>query len=225
VGRAVLWDFDGTLASRAGMWSGCLAEALDAVLPGHGVSVDALRPGLRDGFPWHRPSVGHSYATADAWWAALHPLLVGAVVGAGVAVSDAERVAGSVRERYLDPAGWTVFPDVVPALSALGGWTHVVVSNHVPELPALVAALGLGPYFAAVVTSAAVGWEKPNPAIYAAALRAAGDPEVVWMVGDNVEADVRGAEAVGIPAILARGTAPGMRVAASLAEVVTYVTG
>ena len=26
--RVVLWDFDGTLAHRDGMWSGCLADAL-----------------------------------------------------------------------------------------------------------------------------------------------------------------------------------------------------
>jgi putative hydrolase of the HAD superfamily len=226
VGRAVLWDFDGTLAARTGMWSGCLGEALDAVLPGHGVPVSALRPGLRGGFPWHTPDVGHSYASADAWWAALTPLLARAVCGAGVGEADSARVAAAFRARYLDPSRWTVFPDVVPALSALSGWTHVVVSNHVPELPALVSALGLDGFFSAVVTSAAVGWEKPRPEIYAAGLRAAGDPDVVWMVGDNVVADVRGAEAAGIPAILVRTSAPDVaRQAASLAEVVTYVAG
>ena len=32
----VLWDFDGTLAYRDGMWRGCLVEALAEVAPGHG---------------------------------------------------------------------------------------------------------------------------------------------------------------------------------------------
>jgi ribonucleotide monophosphatase NagD (HAD superfamily) len=31
-----------------------------------------------------------------------------------------------------------------------------------------------------------------------------GEPETVWVVGDNLETDVRGAEAVGLPAILVR---------------------
>ncbi len=222
--RAVLWDFDGTLAARDGMWSGCLTEALDAVLPGHGIAAAAVRPGLRDGFPWHTPDRGHAYATADAWWAALTPLLVRALCAAGVPLPAAGRAAAEVRTHYVDPARWHVYPDVEPTLRALAGYRHVVVSNHVPELPALVDALGFAGYFAAVVTSATVGWEKPHPAMYAAALSAAGDPDVVWMVGDNVTADVRGAEAAGIPAILARTVdASVARRAASLADVVTYV--
>ncbi len=35
-------------------------------------------------------------------------------------------------------------------------------------------------------------------------LRDLGDAEAVWMVGDNADADVAGAEEAGIPAILVR---------------------
>lgn len=202
--RAVLWDFDGTLARRT--WSGALVDALDATCRGHAVAVDALRPGLRAGFPWHTPDVGHAYATADAWWAALTPVLAGACTGAGLPAADAERAVAAFRSVYLDPARWTVFPDVAEAFGRLSGYRHVIVSNHVPELPALVAALGLE--VDAVVTSAAVGWEKPHPAMFAAGRAAAGDPAELWMVGDNPVADVAGAEAVGIPAVLVR-TPPG----------------
>lgn len=51
--RVVLWDFDGTLAYRPDLWSGCLLELLDEELPDHQVTLDDLRPHLRDGFPWH----------------------------------------------------------------------------------------------------------------------------------------------------------------------------
>jgi len=212
--RAVLWDFDGTLAHREGMWSGALLAALDAACPGHGVTRDALRPGLRNGFPWHTPDVGHSHGSADAWWAALAPLLSSACVGAGVAAADAERAAAALRDVYLDPAGWAVYDDVAPALARLAAFRHVIVSNHVPELPALVDALGLS--FDAVVTSAAVGWEKPHPAIFRAALDAAGvDASDAWMVGDNPVADVAGAEAAGVRAFLVRRDgAPGLAAAA-----------
>lgn len=213
--RAVLWDFDGTLAHRsAGMWSACLASALDVVAPGHGATVEALRPGLRSRFPWHTPSVGHSHADADAWWAALGPVLAGACAGAGVTVSSGE-VAAAVRERYTDPACWTVYDDVVPALERLAAFRHVILSNHVPELPSLVAALGLAPHFSAVVTSAAVGWEKPHPAMFAAGLAAAGSPDEAWMVGDNAVADVAGAEAAGLRAVLVR-SGVGLEAAAGL---------
>jgi putative hydrolase of the HAD superfamily len=215
--RAVLWDFDGTLAHRTrGLWSATLLEALDAVCPGHGVPLEALRPGMRDRFPWSTPDVGHAHADADAWWAAFAPVLSGACVGAGVAADVAERAAAAFRDTYLDLAAWAVYDDVAPALALLEGWRHVVVSNHVPELPALVAALGVP--VDDVVTSAAVGWEKPNPRIYAAALaRAGAEPGQAWMVGDNPVADVAGARAAGLRAVLVRtGGAPGLVEAAEL---------
>ena len=212
--RAVLWDFDGTLAYRDGMWSGALLAALDAACPGHGVTREALRPGLRDGFPWHRPSVGHSH-TPDGWWEALRPLLAGACVGAGVCSEDAERAAAALRSVYLDPAGWSVYPDVEPAFALLAGWRHVIVSNHVPELPELVSALGLR--VDAVVTSAVVGWEKPHPEIYRAALSAAGVGVAdAWMVGDNPDADVAGAAGAGLRGVLVRGEGVGLVEAAEL---------
>jgi putative hydrolase of the HAD superfamily len=197
-----MWDFDGTLAAREGMWSGCLVTALGAVAPGLAVTAEALRPGLRNGFPWHAPDACHGPRDADAWWASLGVVLAAAYVGAGVPSAVAARAAAAVRECYADASFWTVFPDVGPALAALAAYRHVVLSNHVPELPRLVRDLGIP--VDAVVTSAAVGWEKPHPEMFAAGRRAAGSPDEVWMVGDNAVADVRGAEACGIPALLVR---------------------
>src|SRR6201995_4789669 len=36
----VMWDFDGTLATRPGLWSTCLLEVLDEHAPGHAASRD-----------------------------------------------------------------------------------------------------------------------------------------------------------------------------------------
>ena len=202
----MLWDFDGTLAHRPGLWRSALVGALDAVSPGHGVTGDAVRPGLKDGFPWHRPHEAHGFTEADAWWTALHPVLARAYGGAGVARPVAEQAIARVRDVYLDPAAWVVFDDTVPALERLtaAGWSHAVLSNHVPELPRLVDALGLGRLVAPVLTSGVLGHEKPHPRAFAAALDALGRPERVVMVGDNPVADVEGARAVGLPALLVR---------------------
>ncbi|WP_158711577.1 HAD family hydrolase [Streptomyces xylophagus] len=206
-GSVVLWDFDGTLAFRDGMWRGCLVEALSEVAPGLGVVGADVRPGLRDGFPWHRPETGHpELGSPDAWWDALQPLFVKAYVDAGVDARLAARAARGVRTHYTDASRWTVFPDSVAALEELAaaGWLHVIVSNHVPELDGLLHDLGLGGHFTAVVNSSLVGWEKPHRRIFEVALERAGYPERVWMVGDNPVADVAGARAVGIPGILIR---------------------
>jgi putative hydrolase of the HAD superfamily len=213
--RAVFWDFEGTLAARPGLWRQCLVDVLDDLQPGHGVTPDDVAPGLRSRFPWHDWRRPHpELAEADAWWDALGPMLASAYTGAGVALEDAVRAAARVRTCYTDPAFWIVYTDVLPALELLrrAGWGQVIVSNHVPELPRLVSRLFPAGLFDAVLTSAATGYEKPHPLMYEAARAAAGGPSAAWMVGDNPEADVRGAEACAIPAILVRTAAEdGMR--------------
>ncbi len=55
-------------------------------------------------------------------------------------------------------------------------------------------------------------------------LEAVADADAAWMVGDNPEADVRGAEAVGLPAILVRGPKRGARHhCEALARIVDFV--
>jgi putative hydrolase of the HAD superfamily len=205
--RTVLWDFDGTLAHRPGRWSGCLVETLDEHEPDHGLRIEDLRPCLRSAFPWDEPERAHpELSDPEAWWGHVSGLLEGAYVAAGIEQPRAAALAGLARRRYVDPShGWQVYPDTVPALAALGrrGWRHVVLSNHVPELPRMIAALGLGDLVDAVVTSAEIGYEKPHPEAYACAQRVCGG-SAGWMVGDNYEADVAGAEAVGLRAVLVR---------------------
>lgn len=105
------------------------------------------------------------------------------------------------------------------------GWRHVVLSNNVPELEVNLGLLGLGEVVDVVVCSAAIGYEKPHPEAYRCALRAAGDPKTRWMVGDNLQADVLGAERAGIPAILVRSEHPqAKRRAKDLVEAAAIIT-
>ncbi len=227
--RLLIWDFDGTLAHRRGEtgWSILLAEALDAEEPGHGHSADTFRPHLRDGFPWHRPEVAHpELGEPEAWWAAVQPLLARAYEAAGYAPARALELAEAAQRLYVDPTvGWTLFDDTLPALERLSqaGWSHAILSNHVPELRQIVSALGLDALVAAVSCSAETGYEKPHERAFASVLELL-RPAEAWMVGDNVVADVLGAEAVGLPAVLVRRPDPrAARYADSLDEVQRFV--
>jgi phosphoglycolate phosphatase-like HAD superfamily hydrolase len=112
VDSVVLWDFDGTLAWRPGLWSGCVIEVLDELAPGHTAEIERVRAALKGGFPWDRHTQPH------------------------------------------------------------------------PEL------------------SGGEAWRRAEA--FRVALHACGDPPRRWMVGNNPLADIGGAEALGIPAILVR---------------------
>lgn len=59
-------------------------------------------------------------------------------------------------------------------------------------------------YIDICISSANVGFGKPDPKIFHLALEITSNPGTVWMSGDNLKADIRGEEAVGIKAILVR---------------------
>ncbi len=210
--RLVIWDFDGTLAHRRGEtgWSLLLEEALDAEEPGHAHSAEAFRPYLRDGFPWHTPDVAHpELCDAEAWWASVRPVLARAYEAVGFTPARALELAAAAQRLYVEPAGWTLFDDTMPTLERLAadGWEHAILSNHVPELRQIVGGLGLDRYVVALSCSAETGYEKPHPRAYEELLERL-QPDEAWMIGDNVVADVLGAEALGIPAVLVRRPDP-----------------
>ncbi len=69
--RILMWDFDGTLASRDGMWTGTLVAVANRLLPERMVTKDDIRPFLQTGFPWHTPEHPHPHQSSDEWWAVL----------------------------------------------------------------------------------------------------------------------------------------------------------
>jgi putative hydrolase of the HAD superfamily len=78
-----------------------------------------------------------------------------------------------------------------------------VVSNSDGRVEEALEAAGLRPYFDVVVDSALAGVEKPDPAIFRAALDVLGvPPSEALYVGDLYDVDVVGANAAGIPAVL-----------------------
>ena len=144
-----------------------------------------------------------------AWWHAL----VRAAFGGAAAAPGFDACFAELFAHYADGAAWRVFPEVPAVLTALRarGLRLAVVSNFDGRLPGLLAALGLGPRFDAVVYSSRAGAAKPSPAIFAHALATLGVPaDAAVHVGDSIDADVGGACAAGLRAVLVdRGVAHG----------------
>ena len=201
----LIWDFDGTLAHREGGWAGACVSALDDHDPDHGVRIEDVRPHLQTGFPWHEPEKHHEWSSAAEWWNNLFPVFTGAFESNGLSPDRARLLARRVRSTYVNE-GWHVFADTRETLSRLAddGWTHVVLSNHVPELESIVGSLGLDAYVDTLYVSADIGYEKPHPKAFEPVCAAIEPDTTAWMIGDSYSADVRGAETVDIPAILVR---------------------
>jgi putative hydrolase of the HAD superfamily len=135
----------------------------------------------------------------------------------------------AVREAMLDSLEFTAYPDAAPALAALRelGIRLVVASNWDCSLPAVLERAALGGRVDAVVSSAVAGQAKPAPAVFREALRLAGtEPRATMHVGDSVENDVRGAQGIGLRAVLVvrDGKPPrGVEAIRSLAELPSLV--
>lgn len=98
-----------------------------------------------------------------------------------------------------------VMPQVPEALARMRdrGLTLVVVSNSDGTAERSLEAAGLRPYLDFVIDSAIVGYEKPDPRIFEHGLRQTGArPERTLHVGDLYHADITGARAAGIHAVL-----------------------
>ena len=101
----------------------------------------------------------------------------------------------------------TLYDDAVPTLEHLqnAGFKLAIVSNWDTPLDPLTERLGITDYFDAIIAShdTRVRSEKPDPHIFNYALAAVGvSAEEALHVGDTYEADIVGAQGVGIRPIL-----------------------
>lgn len=143
-----------------------------------------------------------------AWWLGFFGRML---VNLGLEADDAlrdELYASHRSGDWLMPA-----PDTVSTLEGLSSRGHrmAVISNWDETLEFILRRRGLLPFFEFVVSSANLGAAKPDRRIFDAALELANVPPTEAVhVGDEFDADVRGARGVGIrPVFLAtRGTVP-----------------
>jgi putative hydrolase of the HAD superfamily len=144
----------------------------------------------------------------------------------GSALPDLSNVGEqALTDALIASLEFALFDDAREALQAARqhGLRVVVVSNWDSSLAQVLERVGLADMIDGVVSSAAVGAAKPDPAIFEAGLAlarvAAGE---VLHVGDSLEQDIAGALAAGIAAVWlnrAGGAAPaGVRAVGSLRE-------
>jgi HAD superfamily hydrolase (TIGR01549 family) len=178
---------------------------------------------------WIFFDVGHTLLDEDAAHRARVDRAIEVLVGHGVhvAVEELWRSIGRASAEFLPYpffaalAQHGVPPELVEQLRATARYDHSVERLY-PGVPALLAKLsssfklglianqsrgteqrlrahGIADHFSVVASSAELGLEKPNPAIFHWALeRAACEPEAALMVGDRLDNDVAPAKRLGM---------------------------
>jgi len=147
--------------------------------------------------------------------------------GAGVV-----RVAERIYDQWAANHHFEMYDDVSPVLTALAsrGYVLGVISNSHRSLEAFKEHFKLESLITTAVSSAEHGYMKPHRSIFAAALGQAGVPAAqAVMVGDSLKADIEGALAAGMRAILLRRSGevpsslpPSVRVIQSLTELLEH---
>jgi putative hydrolase of the HAD superfamily len=106
---------------------------------------------------------------------------------------------------YAAPDAWRLYPEVIDTLQGLKarGIRMSVISNFDSRLLPILAGLGMDRFFDQVFVSSRVGYAKPDPRIFHAALQHHGlCANEALHVGDSESNDQRGAAAAGMKGIL-----------------------
>ncbi len=128
----------------------------------------------------------------------------------GLTDPDPELLAGAIDAFFAhEEARWFADPEAIAVLRALSdrGLRLGMLSNatHEPLIQRLVDRLGFRPWLDPALSSASTGIRKPDPAAFATHLDTwALSPTSVVMVGDTLEADIRGAQQAGMHSVWLR---------------------
>jgi putative hydrolase of the HAD superfamily len=193
--RAVLFDAGNTLLF--------LDYGRMAAVVGAAVGLPLTGPSLAAGGPAAARAMEQVRSgDRDRAWAYLEALFL----EAGVPASRMGQVRELLSRLHGELHLWSgIADDAHDALTRLrqAGLRLGVVSNSDGRVEEALEAAGLRHYFEVVVDSALIGVEKPDPAIFRAALAVLEvPPEEALYVGDLYEIDVLGASAAGMPAML-----------------------
>jgi HAD superfamily hydrolase (TIGR01549 family) len=202
--ESLLFDFGGTLDADGVAWK----ERFHARYQSEGLEMTAedFAPAFfaaDDALVGALPPTAGLCETVHALAANLEAELTRRRAGAdgariGETGSDDDR-ACRVASRFLSEATAALARNR-PVLEALSQRYRLgVVSNFYGNLEAVCESSDLAPLFAVLADSRRIGAEKPDPAIFRAALKTLGGaPETTLFVGDSLSRDCEGARRAGI---------------------------
>jgi putative hydrolase of the HAD superfamily len=208
--RAVFFDLAGTLVTVRGG----IGAQYSTIARQYGVEADASA--IDAAFPRALAAAGRmAFPAADAaevaalerrFWKNLVRLVFAEVGGLPrFEPGQFDRYFDHLFDYFATAAGWSVYPDVVPAIDGLKrqGFIVGVITNFDSRVFALVDAVGLAPLLDSITVPALAGAAKPDAAIFDYALARHGlRASDAVQIGDSRDDDIDGARAAGMQAVL-----------------------
>ena len=200
--RAIFFDMDDTLLDTSGGVMESWEIACRDAAPALGVEWEQLRTAILREMAtfWHDEAAVEHWRTrlADA----REHVISQCLASEGLDCAHARRISdlcGSAREERL-----VLFEDALETIVWLrtSGYRLGLITNGPAAMQrAKVERFGLAPLFDVVVIEGEFGHGKPSPRVFEHALRMTGSAaHEAWHVGDNLYADIGGAQAAGLHA-------------------------
>ena len=193
---AVLFDAAETLFTTRGS----VGEIYSAIAQRFGSAATPSE--IQESFTRHFPHSGPlNPATEKQWWKEL-VFRVFSDVGM---IEDFDQFFDEVYDLFRDSRGWILFPETRQILEELHRHQLKlgVISNFDSRLYSVLKDLGIDSLFHAVTICSEVGFAKPHPQIFHAALRVlAVTPDRTLFTGDSLIDDFQAGENAGLTSYL-----------------------
>lgn len=198
--RAIFFDMDDTLLDGVKAMNAAWGAICGDVAQRLGADPEALRKAIRHqgGIFWKdEAAVGHWRLDLEG---ARALVVANALTAEGLDPSGALQIAadyGRLHREYLQP-----FDDAFATLEAVrAAGLHIGLITNGPRALQRdkIDRFGIEKHMDVIVIEGEFGRGKPDPAVFQHALRTVGvQPAEAWHIGDNLYADVGGAQSVGI---------------------------
>jgi putative hydrolase of the HAD superfamily len=204
--RALLLDLDDTILSFGEVAMPAWQQVCETHAATHpDLSADPLRAVIKETSDvfWSDPE-RHRRGRFNMIWAR-RQIVSQAFDRLGVDAPELARAVADDFTRLREELVYA-FPGAIEAVRAFRerGVRLAMVTNGASEMQrAKIVRFELEPFFETILVEGEWGAGKPDPSIFQEALRRLGDLEVeeAWMVGDNLEVDIAGAQGIGLHAV------------------------
>lgn len=201
--KAILFDLDDTLLDMYSAMHRSWEEICADVAPGLGCDAGSLRETIRreSALFWADEGAVAEYRVKPLESRTIVVRL--SLLAMGLDDSGTEEIAGRSLRGYLERVA--PFADAIETLETLRsqGYRLGMVTNGSSDTQRQkIGRWQLEPYFDEIVIESEFGRGKPDPGVFRQALAGTGaSPEEAWMVGDNLYADIGGAQGVGVHSV------------------------